>query len=83
MGWEKRFIEWLDKDTKVEAFCKIPEHRHALMRRPYLKADGMPAQYSHDFIVRTQTDVYIVAASACPSMRLPAVLVSGRGSLRR
>jgi type III restriction enzyme len=45
-------------------FCKIHEHRHDFMRRPYLKADGMPAQYSPDFILRTETDVCIVETKA-------------------
>ena len=63
-GLERRFIEWVDKDTKVDAFCKIHEHRHEFMRRPYLKADGMPAQYSPDFIVRTEDSVYVVETKA-------------------
>lgn len=67
-GLEKRFIEWVDKDTRVEAFCKIHEHRHDFMRRPYLKADGMPAQYSPDFIVRTQDAVYVVETKAQSSL---------------
>lgn len=63
-GLEKRFIQWVDRDTKVEAFCKIHEHRHDVMRRPYLKADGMPAQYSPDFIVRTDHFVFVVETKA-------------------
>lgn len=63
-GLERRFVLWAEKDTKVEAFCKIHEHRHQVMRRPYLKADGMPAQYSPDFIVRTEDDVYVVETKA-------------------
>lgn len=63
-GLERRFIQWVEKDTKVVAACKIHEHRHHVMRRPYLKADGMPAQYSPDFIVRTEDDVYVVETKA-------------------
>ena len=63
-GLERRFIEWADKDTKVEAFCKVHEYRHDFLRRPYLKADGMPAQYSPDFLVRTDDDVYVVETKA-------------------
>lgn len=63
-GLERRFIKWVDSDTKVEAFCKIHEHRHDFMRRPYLKADGMPAQYSPDFIVRTEDVIFIVETKA-------------------
>ncbi|GBQ01730.1 type III restriction endonuclease subunit R [Streptomyces spongiicola] len=63
-GLERLFIEWADQDSRVEALLKIHEYRHAFLRRPYLKADGMPAQYSPDFLVRTDTDVYVVETKA-------------------
>jgi len=63
-GLERLFIEWLNKDTHVEAFAKVHEYRHSFLRRPYLKADGMPAQYSPDFLVRTDADVYVVETKA-------------------
>ncbi|GGL24330.1 DEAD/DEAH box helicase family protein [Planomonospora parontospora] len=63
-GLERLFIEWADKDTRIQALLKIHEYRHAFLRRPYLKADGMPAQYSPDFLVRTDTDVYVVETKA-------------------
>ncbi len=63
-GLERLFIEWADQDSRVEALLKIHEYRHGFLRRPYLKADGMPAQYSPDFLVRTDTDVYVVETKA-------------------
>lgn len=63
-GLERQFMEWLDQDTAVEAFIKVHEYRHDFVRRPYLKADGMPGQYSPDFLVRTDTDVYVVETKA-------------------
>ncbi|PDP86572.1 restriction endonuclease subunit R [Glycomyces fuscus] len=63
-GLERLFIEWADQDTRVEALLKVHEYRHDFLRRPYLKADGMPAQYSPDFLVRTDTDVYVVETKA-------------------
>jgi type III restriction enzyme len=59
-GLERRFALWADSDTKVEALVKVHEYRHDFMRRPYLKADGMPALYSPDFLVRTDDAVYVV-----------------------
>lgn len=59
-GLERDFMIWADSDTKVEAFIKLHEYKHDFMRRPYLKADGMPAQYSPDFLVRTSDRVYVV-----------------------
>ena len=63
-GLEKRFIEWMNRDSSVEAFAKIHEYQHDFLRRPYLKADGMPAQYSPDFLVRTGDSVYVVETKA-------------------
>jgi type III restriction enzyme len=63
-GLERLFIQWADQDTRVEALLKVHEYRHDFLRRPYLKADGMPGQYSPDFLVRTDTDVYVVETKA-------------------
>lgn len=63
-GLERLFIEWLNTDTHVEAFAKVHEYRHEFLRRPYLKVDGMPAQYSPDFLVRTDTEIYVVETKA-------------------
>lgn len=63
-GLERAFMEWLDRDPAVEAFIKVHEYRHDFVRRPYLKADGMPGQYSPDFLVRTDADVFVVETKA-------------------
>ena len=63
-GLERLFIGWADQDSRVEALIKVHEYRHDFLRRPYLKADGMPAQYSPDFLVRTADDVYVVETKA-------------------
>ncbi|PJJ62349.1 DEAD/DEAH box helicase family protein [Compostimonas suwonensis] len=63
-GLERLFIEWADTDAAVEALLKIDEFRHDYLHRPYLKADGMPAQYSPDFLVRTAHEVYVVETKA-------------------
>lgn len=59
-GLERLFIRWADQDATVEALVKIHEYRHDFLHRPYLKADGMPAYYSADFILRTADGVYII-----------------------
>lgn len=63
-GLERLFINWADKDSAVEALAKVHEYRHQFLRRPYLKADGMPAQYSPDFLVRTADYVFVVETKA-------------------
>ena len=63
-GLERLFIEWADSDSHVEALVKVHEYKHDFLRRPYLKADGMPAQYSPDFLVRTEFEIYVVETKA-------------------
>lgn len=63
-GLERKFLEWANNDTKVEALCKISEYKHTFIQRPYLKADGMPARYSPDFLVRTEEMIYVVETKA-------------------
>lgn len=63
-GLERKFLEWADIDGKVEALCKVSEYKHTFVQRPYLKADGMPARYSPDFLVRTQDMIYVVETKA-------------------
>jgi type III restriction enzyme len=63
-GLERLFIEWADDDSQIEALVKIHEYRHDFLHRPYLKADGMPAQYSPDFLIRTTERVYVVETKA-------------------
>lgn len=67
-GLERRFIRWADNDSGVEALAKVHEYRHDFLRRPYLKADGMPAQYSPDFLVRTPDTVFVVETKAQTSL---------------
>ena len=63
-GLERRFIRWVDKDSGIEALAKVHEYRHDFLRRPYLKADGMPAQYSPDFLIRTPETIFVVETKA-------------------
>jgi type III restriction enzyme len=63
-GLERKFLEWANNDTHIEALCKISEYKHTFLQRPYLKADGMPARYSPDFLVRTADMIYIVETKA-------------------
>jgi len=72
-GLERRFIEWADQDSRIEAFVKIDEHAHTFVQRPYLRADGLPAWYSPDFLVRTAEAVYVVETKAQSALDHPNV----------
>lgn len=63
-GLERRFVQWADNDGQIEAVIRIDERKHWFLHRPYLKADGMPATYSPDFLVRTYDDIFIVETKA-------------------
>jgi type III restriction enzyme len=59
-GLERAFMEWANGDAGVLAFCKIHEYQHSFLQRRYLKADGFPANYSPDFLVKTEGAIHIV-----------------------
>lgn len=63
-GLERKFLVWANNDTNIEALCKISEYKHTFIQRPYLKADGMPARYSPDFLFRTAEVIYVVETKA-------------------
>ncbi|TFB73644.1 restriction endonuclease subunit R [Cryobacterium flavum] len=67
-GLERKFLLWANNDSKIEALCKISEYKHTFLHRPYLKADGMPARYSPDFLVRTEGDIFVVETKAETSL---------------
>lgn len=63
-GLEQTFIYWAQSDSQILAFCKINETRHTFARLRYVKDDGLPEFYSPDFLVRTDSAVYLVEAKA-------------------
>lgn len=72
-GLEKAFIEASQKDSAVDAYCKINENRHTFMRLRYLKQDGLPAYYYPDFLVRVGSVVYMVETKAQAQVNHPNV----------
>lgn len=72
-GLEKAFIEWVDNDSSVQAFCKISETRHDFVRLRYVKEDGLAAFYSPDFLLRTADAVYLVETKAQKDVTSPNV----------
>ena len=63
-GLEKAFIHWAQADSRVHAFCKIHEQRHDFARLRYVKEDGLPAFYSPDFLLRSDSSIYLVETKA-------------------
>jgi type III restriction enzyme len=72
-GLEKAFMEWAQKDSGVQAFCKINETKHSFCRLRYLKDDGLPAMYSPDFLVKADMEIFLVETKAQKDVRMPNV----------
>jgi type III restriction enzyme len=59
-GFEKAFLEFLDIDSKVLKFIKILEFKHDFATISYFRDDGLMASYYPDFMIETQTNIYLV-----------------------
>ena len=59
-GFEKAFMEYLDNDAEVSRFIKINEYQHSFASICYIRQDGLLATYHPDFMVCTDTHIYIV-----------------------
>lgn len=57
---EKAFIEFIDLDAEVESFIKINETQHRFASIYYIRHDGLLANYSPDFLVKTKDKFYII-----------------------
>jgi type III restriction enzyme len=63
-GLELKFMEWCNKDSSVQAYCKLHEYKHDVLWLHYVNEDGMLGRYSPDFIVRCGSNVYLVETKA-------------------
>lgn len=59
-GFEKAFIDFLDRDGEVERFLKINESQHSFAIIYYMRKDGLIATYHPDFIVATRDKIYLI-----------------------
>jgi type III restriction enzyme len=63
-GFEKSFMEYCDTDSTIEAFIKVNENYHLFAKITYVRADGMLASYSPDFVVKTNDKIFVVETKA-------------------
>ncbi|MEM4397175.1 MAG: DEAD/DEAH box helicase family protein [Candidatus Woesearchaeota archaeon] len=63
-GFEKAFIDFIDRDSKVYSFIKIMEHYHEFANIIYIREDGLLAHYFPDFILRIGDNIFIVETKA-------------------
>ncbi len=72
-GFERSFIEFVDRDTKVERFIKINEYSHNFANILYVREDGLLAHYFPDFIVKIGDTIYLVETKAEKDVKSPNV----------
>ena len=63
-GFEKAFIEFIDSDSKINAFIKINEYCHDFANIIYIRDDGLLAHYYPDFIIKIDNKIYLVETKA-------------------
>jgi len=63
-GFEQAFIEKANADSTAEAFCKVNEQKHLFMRLRYVRENGLPGFYFPDFLVRTNTGIWLTETKA-------------------
>lgn len=63
-GFERDFMLYLDPQSDTQAFIKINEHYHEFAKILYVRTDGLLAPYSPDFLVKTESGMYIVETKA-------------------
>jgi len=72
-GFERSFIEFVDRDTKVERFIKINEYAHNFANILYIREDGLLAHYFPDFMVKIGNVMYVVETKAEKDVNSPNV----------
>jgi type III restriction enzyme len=63
-GFEKLFMEVIDKDVTVEKFCKIDEYKHSFLKLRYINEEGIPRYYHPDFLVKIENSIFLVETKA-------------------
>src|SRR3989338_5948029 len=72
-GFERSFIEFVDRDTKVDRFVKINEYAHNFANILYIREDGLLAHYFPDFMVKIGNVMYVVETKAEKDVNNPNV----------
>ena len=80
-GFEKAFIEFVDKDSEVHSFLKINEIYHDFAHITYIREDGLLSHYYPDFLVRTSNKVYLVETKAEKDVNNPNVQQKRRATI--
>lgn len=72
-GFERSFIEFIDRDTNVERFIKINEYVNNFANIVYIGENGILSNYFPDFLVKIENTMYIVETKAEKDVNNPNV----------
>lgn len=62
--FEKKFLEYADKDSEVERLLKIDPNYHLFVALRYVSTEGYLRSYFPDFIVKIDGDIFLVETKA-------------------
>jgi type III restriction enzyme len=71
---EREFLEFLDRDARVERFIKIDDSQHPFARISYIRTDGLLSSYHPDFMVATSKYIYVMETKGDDKVNDPNVL---------
>ncbi len=80
---EKNFMLYCDGDAQVDSFLKINDKYHLFAHFSYIRTDGMLSAYYPDFIVKINTDMYLVETKAQKDVKDANVKQKELGALDR
>lgn len=79
--FEKNFMLFLDRDSKVNKFVKIMEFKHEFATLTYFRIDGLMAHYYPDFLVETDENIYIIETKATKDLKDPNVIQKQKAAI--
>ncbi len=79
--FEKKFLDFLDGDSKVNKFVKIMEFKHDFAAIAYFRTDGLMAHYYPDFLVETDEKVFIIETKASKNLDSSNVLQKKKAAI--
>ncbi|SHE34562.1 type III restriction enzyme [Marinitoga hydrogenitolerans DSM 16785] len=79
--FEKNFLEFLDRDSKVNKFIKIMEYKHDFATIIYFRTDGLMSHYYPDFLVETDKNIFIIETKASKDLKNPNVIQKQKAAI--
>ena len=79
--FEKDFLEFADRDSEVERLLKVNENYHTFAHLKYIRTDGLLSSYYPDFMVKIDSNIYLVETKAEKDVNQENVKQKQKGAL--